>query len=315
MATEFFGGIDIGGTNIKAAVVDSTGVICEEFSIPTKADGGPEEMVPDIVELAQKLRTYSVTALGVGFPSVVTPGTGVVNYPPNLKGWGIVPLRDILERVLEMPVIVDNDANIGAYGEAAVGAGVGWPDFLYLTLGTGVGGGIISGGRIFRGVRGGAGEVGHIYVDVPLLLRERTSPRAKLEDLVGRRGIIAIAESQRMTRPSLLRTKDDIDVLDISLAADRGDEAALQTFVTAGTILGIGIAGVCNVLDMSRIVVGGGISRAHASLLESFEKALCTYSLPTVAPYVEVRRAAFLGSAGVIGAAMAARDMMDGKLD
>ncbi|MBL7998219.1 MAG: ROK family protein [Candidatus Kapabacteria bacterium] len=313
-----FAGIDIGGTNIKAGVIDAGGELLWSDSHPTDAARGKDALIEDIQSvMGRTLAAYpKLQSVGVGFPSVVHPD-GSVHHPPNLPGWGVVPLRDILQSALPVPVAIDNDANVAALAESELGAGASASHFLYVTLGTGVGGGIIINKRIYSGERGGAGEIGHIIVDAndaptaQQVSEGRAFRAGTLEELVGRPGLLAMARHMMAEYPdSLLHSYgNELDVEQISEATAAGDPCAEACFRRAGYVLGVGIAGALAMLDMRIVVVGGGISKAHPLLLDTTLATLRSRALPTIAHEVELRLAQFSTNAGIIGAALLGKGM------
>lgn len=304
-----FLGVDIGGTNIKAAIVDDAGSIVHQLSQPTEAERGKDAMLQDIRSVIENaLRDVpAIRAVGVGITGIVHPTEGCVYYPPNLPGWEVVPLADFLRSFSPVPVAIDNDANVAALAESELGAGRNFSHFLYVTLGTGVGGGIIINNRLFTGERGGAGEIGHIIIDINARRQEgqKAFQPGTLEEYIGRKGILHIASGCAERYPdSLLHSFPQVDVRQISAAAEQGDQAALECFETAGTYLGLGLVSILSVLDMRAVVVGGGISQSHPLLLETAQRTLRERSLPTIAREAQVIRAHFGNDAGVVGAAM-----------
>jgi glucokinase len=302
-----YAGIDIGGTTIKYGIVTADGEIKQQASIPTNPESGKDAMIDQLQTIVKKLAAES-ESIGVGFPSVVNPMDGCVYHPPNLPGWGIVPLVELLQSVSTVPVAIDNDANVAAYAEAALGAGKADTHFLYITLGTGVGGGIIINHRIFTGERGGAGECGHILInvdEVPFDGGEATFRTGTLEEAIGRHGLIRMAKMFAAAHEdSLLHNVEDLDVKDISDAAVRHDKAALECLKRAGTLLGLGLCSMLAMFDMRIVVVGGGVSQAHPIFLDTARNMLKTRSLATIAPEAEIRPARFGSTAGLVGAAM-----------
>jgi glucokinase len=302
-----YAGIDIGGTSIKYGIVSADGEIKQQASTPTNPESGKDAMIDQLQTIVRKLAAEA-ESIGVGFPSVVNPKDGCVYHPPNLPGWGIVPLVELLQSVSTVPVAIDNDANVAAYAEAALGAGKSDSHFLYITLGTGVGGGIIINHRIFTGERGGGGECGHILInvdEVPHDGGEISFRTGTLEEAIGRHGLIRMAKTFAAKHPdSLLHNVKELDVKDISDAAVRNDAAALACLERAGTLLGLGLCSMLAILDMRIVVVGGGVSQAHPIFLDTARKMLKTRSLPTIAPEAEIRPARFGSTAGLVGAAM-----------
>lgn len=302
-----YAGIDIGGTSIKYGVVTADGEIKQQSSTPTNPASGKDAMIDQLQNIIRKL-TVESDSIGVGFPSVVNPKDGCVYHPPNLPGWGIVPLVELLQSVATVPVAVDNDANVAAFAEATLGAGKNDTHFLYITLGTGVGGGIIVDHKLFTGERGGGGELGHVLINVDAEPKEGdvvSFRTGTLEEAVGRHGLIQMAKRIAKGYPdSLLHAVQDLDVKDISDAAVRHDAAALACLERAGTLLGLGLCSILAVLDMRIVVVGGGVSQAHPIFLDTARQMLKTRSLPTIAPESEIRPARFGSTAGLVGAAM-----------
>lgn len=309
-----FAGIDIGGTSIKFGIVSDCGDIIFQGSKPTDAVRGKDSMLDDIANVVKSFfnEHTEVKSIGVGFPSVVNPHDGCVYYPPNLPGWDVVPLLEILQSHSTVPVAIDNDANVAALAESKLGAGKNHSHFLYVTLGTGVGGGIIVNNSIFNGEFGGAGEIGHIIVDVnndptnEQLLKGRAYRAGTLEEFLGRSGIIRIAKDIADKHPtSLLHTDiENLDVEEISQAVYKEDLAAIECFKHCGKILGLGIASILAVLDMRVVVVGGGISQSHPMFLETTLQTIQQRALPTIAKSAQVKLAHFSYNAGIVGAAM-----------
>ncbi|TAE29909.1 MAG: ROK family protein [Candidatus Kapaibacterium sp.] len=302
-----YAGIDIGGTSIKYGIVSADGEIKQQASAPTNPESGKDAMIDQLQKIAKKLSSEA-ESIGVGFPSVVNPKDGCVYHPPNLPGWGIVPLVELLQSVATVPIAIDNDANVAAYAEAALGAGKNDSHFLYITLGTGVGGGIIIDHRIFTGERGGGGECGHILINVdaePVEGSQLSFRTGTLEEAIGRHGLIRMAKQIAGTHPeSLLHNVKELDVKDISDAAVRSDKAAIECLQRAGKLLGLGLCSMLAILDMRIVVVGGGISQAHPIFLDTAREMLKTRSLSTIAPEAEIRTARFGSTAGLVGAAM-----------
>lgn len=311
-----FAGIDIGGTNLKVGVLNEQYEIVYNDSRPTNAELGKDAMLQTLRSVIISLQEQFplLKSIGIGFPSVVNPNDGCVYYPPNLPGWEVVPLVQTLQEVSRVPVAVDNDANVAALAEAVLGAGKSVSHFLYVTLGTGVGGGIIVNHQLYVGERGGAGEVGHVIVDI-----DSEQPVGKpafrtgvLEELIGRIGLISMARSIASEYPdSILHSYgESLDVEHISAGIERGDEASILCFQRAGKILGLGLCTMLAILDMRVVVVGGGISKAHPILLDTARTTLRSRAIPTISQNAEIRLAEFTSNAGIIGAAMLGKQRM-----
>ena len=306
-----FAGIDIGGTNIKFGIIDQDGLILFQNSISTQPEKGPEFMIQCLHSIIDSLTLAhpGILSFGIGFPSVVHPKDGCIYYPPNLPGWGIVPLVQLLQSATTLPIAIDNDANVAALAEATLGAGKNASHFLYVTLGTGVGGGIILNHSIFTGERGGAGEIGHIIIRADDEAGDELPYRTgTLEHHIGRYGLIRMAKELAQNYPdSLLNNYNNLDVEDISHCADEGDDAAIQCMKQAGRLLGLGLATILAVLDMRVVVIGGGISQSCPIFFETTLSTLKSRALPTIAQLAEIRKAHFSHNAGLVGAAMLGR--------
>ena len=307
-----YAGIDIGGTTIKAGIVDAQGKIHFQTSQPTQAERGKAAVLGAIESLVHSLLDQfpQILAIGVGVPGIVNPQDGCVYHPPNLPGWDIVPLTSILQRLVSIPIVVDNDANAAAIGESELGAARNISDFLYVTLGTGIGGTIVTNNHCFTGVQGGAGELGHIVIDVNAIA-EPGKPDFRtgvLEEYIGRQGLLRMAQTIARQYPdSLLHAHSDLDIPHISEAIVQGDKAAQLCFERAGRYLGLGLASILVLIDTYIVIVGGGISQAHPLLLDTAQQTLRTRAFPTIAPKAEIRKAQFGNNAGIIGAAMMAK--------
>ncbi len=307
-------GIDLGGSHIKSAIVSHDGEILHHRSEPTYVEQGYEAILTSLKRIITSLTAEfpDITAVGIGVPGVVTD-SGVVRVAPNFPDWKDIPVRAYLQQHCPLPIALDNDANVAALAEAEVGAGAQVSDFLFITLGTGVGGCIISGGSIFRGERGGAGEIGHVIIHETAHAPDgKPSYRAgALEEYAGRLGIIELAKEYALQYPhSLLHSVEDLDVHHISDAVEKGDEAAIACFRRTGQLLGTALTSAMNLLDIRIVIVGGGISQAHPLLLESTLDTIRLRALPTIAEEAEIRLAHFSHTAGVIGAAMLAKKLL-----
>lgn len=284
--------------------MDPSGDVIDETSTPTNSSMGKEHLFQSMIELIERSRSaHPLSSIGIGFPAVVHPD-GTINFPPNLPGWGVVNLKRILEERFNLPVAIDNDANVAGLAEATLGAGIGRANFLYITLGTGVGGAIISDGKVYHGERGGAGELGHIYVS-------HNDSTHIVEHFVGRVGLLRLAREFAEEFPdSLLHERvssPDFDVVDVSSACELGDEAAIECFATAGTLLGYALSSALALLDLRVVIVGGGIAKAHRSFLDTTRSTVIDHSLKTISPEFQLLHAQFQERAGVVGACTLAR--------
>ncbi len=308
-------GVDVGGTNVRAAVVAADGSVVADARAPRPADWGAA--VATIADLVRRLRKDdpAAAAVGVGAAGLVD-ADGTLRYAPNIAGVVGAPIRADLSALLEVPVVVDNDANAAAWGEAVHGAARGARHVLMITLGTGIGGGIIAGGRVYEGAHGFAGEVGHFQVD-------RHGPRCACGDFghwetrasgraLGRMGRERAAGGRF---PGIVeRSGGDpgsITGMLISDAALDGDPDALDLVRDYAAEVAVGFAGLANILDPERIVVSGGLVRLGEVLFGPLRDAFARHlEASELRPRIEVVPAELGEWAGVIGAAAMARELV-----
>lgn len=303
-------GIDIGGTSIKFGVVDDGGSIIEQMSLPTDVEAGPARVLDRVAEGAQILTgRHAIAAIGLGVPGVIND-RGQISYPPNFPGWGVVSVAEELRHRLgtDLPIAVENDANVAALAEAQIGSGRHYPNFLFITLGTGVGGCIIHNGEIWRGADGGAGEVGHISVDVngPLC---NCGSRGCVEAYLGLHYMTANAAVQleRHADSQLHGMIAEGRALEPKLldeAARNGDVFARAFLAEMGRILGAALASALNLCGMNLVIVGGGMSRAEEFLLAPALASIKRRALKSIAAHANLRPATLYNDAGVVGAAL-----------
>ncbi|HVO76650.1 MAG TPA: ROK family protein, partial [Candidatus Bathyarchaeia archaeon] len=261
--------VDIGGTDIKLGIVTEAGEIRESGKIPTEPAAGPEAAASRVRRWLAGVASGAgrVVAAGVDCAGLIDGERGFLHASPNMPGWKDVPLASIFAGELACPVVVENDANAAAYGEWARGAGRGMRDFVCLTLGTGVGGGIVVNGGLYRGASGFAGEIGHtvIVVDGPPCA---CGKRGCLEAFIGARAIVERAlgmlHAAGGTRPGW---GPGLTVEEISGAASSGDAVAVAALAETGRYLGVALANVVHVLAPEAIAIGGGVSGAGDFIL------------------------------------------------
>jgi glucokinase len=255
-----------------------------------------------------ELRTDDVVGIGVGAAGMVDAESGELRYAPNLP-WRELPLRDRLMESTALPCIVDNDGNAAAWGEYRFGAGRGWPDMVLVTVGTGIGGGIVSGGRVFHGAHGFAAEIGHIIVEPggPLC---GCGNRGCWEQVASGRAIDRLGREAGRDHPDALFVElsggdpDAVSGPHVTEAARRGDDIAREILAEVGRRLGEGIAGLVNILDPSVVVVGGGAIAAGEFLLEPARRGfLDAVEAPAHRPETPIIAGGLGNAAGGIGAA------------
>ena len=301
-------GIDLGGTFIKAALFDLQGALLEKTKLPTQAEAGPGTVV-DRMALAgtsllqeANLTTGDLLGIGIGVPGNHDFTTGTVLFSPNLD-WRHVPVKTMLESKLPVEVYLDNDANAAALGELWQGAGQGAQHMVMITVGTGVGGGLILGGRLYRGATGSAGEIGHT-----ILLeggpRCNCGIQGHLEALTSAPWMVKrVREALAQGQESSLTNVVNIEAKDIFKAAGEGDALAQKMVAETAKYLGMGLANLVNILNPELIVIGGGVSKAGSLLLEPIREKIKELALEVPASSVQVVRARLGNDAGSYGAA------------
>ena len=295
-----FLGIDVGGTNIKYGVVAEDATIVEKKSIATKAFEGRDAVIKRIVEIIKNVAPGTVApgTVGICVPGIVDPKTRHILSPPNLPGWDDVALADIVREATGVNVVVENDANAAALAELHYGAGRGMSDFVYVTLGTGIGGGVIANGALYVGPHGEAGEIGHIIIDhrAAPLSGAKTFRTGVLEELAGNAGLVRrfLAHSGRT---------DITDVEAIAKLAAQGNEDASVILEETGTLIGLGICTAMATLGMRNAIIGGGMANSDL-IINAARKTVAERALPTIARHSKVVRAQYLDDAGLVGAAM-----------
>jgi glucokinase len=314
MSSRVIVGVDLGGTNVKTAMVSWDKQVLAKDSRPTNAEGGPEAVMDAIESSVRDLLAQSdlapeqVMAVGIGAPGPMDWRSGVVFSPPNLPGWKNVPLAEIMRTRLGVPCYVENDANVACYGEFWLGAGQGTQNMALLTLGTGVGGGVVVFGMLLRGEDGTAAELGH------LKMQRDGRPcgcgsRGCLEAYGSVTGMVRTAiEGLSAGRKSVLRDQcgDSFGGLTgkmISDAAAQGDEFALWVVEETATWLGLGISSIINYQNPEKVVLCGGMIAAGDMLLNPIRKVAFENSFEVPARRCEIVLAGLGSDSGVLGAA------------
>ncbi len=332
-AVPFVIGVDLGGTQIRAAVIHESTLISRANRM-TPASEGPDAVIADISQTVHEalesaeISMKDIKGIGVSTPGPLNPKTGVVFTAPNLEGWTDVPLRDKLQAIFpDLPVYIGHDATLAGFGEWMYGAGKGSSNMIYMTVSTGIGGGIISNKLIVDGAVGTAGEIGHMYVDMnPNAPVCGSGHHGCLEALasgtaIGReaserytagtaRAIAQVyyeltgehpAEEQRIPDPGeplALRARD------VAEAAKRGDTEAIEILQAAGRVIGFGIVNLLHTLNPDRIVLGGGVAMGSGELLTNPIQAVIEENAFRIAAQeVELTFASLGGDNGLIGAA------------
>jgi glucokinase len=268
-------GVDLGGTNLRIAAVDETGRLLEKVTTGTQVKLGRDAVISEIAAAIQSVSSkFSASAeligVGIGVPGIIDKRTGLLRESPNLPGWEDYPVRDEIEKRLKTTVLLENDANAAALGEAWLGAAKGTPNMCMITLGTGVGGGIVLEDRVWHGMSGMAGEVGHVTVD-PEGPKCNCGNHGCAERFASATAIVRMAREAIATgkAPALARIAGSPDVefsaKTIQNLALQGDGTAQAIFDKVGWALGILLADLVNVLNLDMYVIGGGVSAAWSS--------------------------------------------------
>ena len=307
-------GIDMGATHLGLVVTDYSAHVLEEIEHPFSVTDGPKNCLNQIdryvIELLKrlKLEISNISAIGMDVPGPVVAEAGMVSSPPIMPGWDGYPIQTYLEELWHVPVSLGNDAELGALGEWAYGAGRGENNLAYIKVGTGVGAGLLLDGRIYRGATGTAGEIGHVTIQEngPLCT---CGNYGCLEAMAGGQAIARKAreaiEKGRRTQLSSIEAKKILAV-DVAQAAQRGDLVAQQIITEAGTYLGIAIASLINVFNPSMVVIGGGVSQLGDLLLEPIRKTVVQRSLHSAAKVVRITSAVLGRRASSMGAVVQA---------
>ena len=307
-------GLDIGGTNLKVGIMNDKNELVQQIHQSTNAAKGLDYLL----NLIKRVINTSITkfpmikAIGVGIPGVVQPD-GTVRFSPNLPEWVDVPFGKFLGNVFSLPIIVDNDANTAAYAEMLIGSGKDLNNFIYVTLGTGVGGSIVLDRKIYRGETNGAGEFGYIIIDniEPTVAPDKAYRIGTVESALGKNNVTEFSKRYIKSFPnSQMHKFEKPDPYFISQAVTDGDEAAISIFKIMGRNLGIGLVSAMNLLDIRVAIIGGGLSLADPFFLEYTEKFVKERALPHIAANARVIRAEFTKDAGVIGAALLAKSLV-----
>jgi glucokinase len=303
-------GVDLGGTSIKLGIVTNTGNLIKKITVRTEAEKGPKKVIGNIVsginELTHKSK-YNITGIGIGCPGVVTPGKGIVENPPNLPGWDKVNIKKIIFQEFKKRVFVDNDANAAAIGELTFGNGKNYKSFIMITLGTGVGGGIVINKKIYHGDFGAAGEIGHISIDY-------NGPKCNcgsygcIEAYAGNHYLKERIRTELKKHPESKIWKlinndlSQVSPRNVQLAAETGDAFAKSVIDELGVHLGSAFASLCNVLDISVFIIGGGIAGFGKPLFDSIKKTISKRVMAPIRPRVRILPAKLKNDAGIKGA-------------
>mgnify|MGYP006275562589 CR=1 FL=1 len=304
-------GIDLGGTNIKVALVDKEKGFIKKDSIPTHADLGKDHVfdriamaVSDILEGVDE----EPVGIGMGLPGMVSMDRKTVKNPPNLPGWKVVNVSEEVTQRTGIECIIENDANVAAYGSANFGVGKEFDSLIMVTLGTGVGGGIIFDKKIYRGTTGMAAELGHVIIDYhgPL---SNSNTRGGIEAYLGQRFLSRYAADKiRQDTDNTLYQKfhrdfEKLEPVDLHRAAKEGNELAIEILRKAGEKLGFAIVNYIHILDIRKIIVSGGVAKAGDFILAPAKETATMLLMPPFREGFEILVESLGNDAALLGAA------------
>ena len=301
-------GVDLGGTSVKLGLFTVTGELLDKWEIVTRTDNGGEDILPDIAaslkaKMAEKnISVGEVKGVGLGVPGAVLEDR-YVKPCVNLNGWG-GDVAGQLSDLCGFPVKAANDANVAALGEMWKGGGQGYENVVFVTLGTGVGGGIVLNGKLMSGVHGAAGEIGHLKVRAYEMDACGCGKHGCLEQYASATGIVREANRRLigLSTPSALRELEKVTAKDVFDCAKAGDALALDVVKLFGDMLGRALANVSCVCDPDVFVIGGGVSAAGQIILDAVQEAFIRYAFPA-AEETRFELATLGNDAGICGAA------------
>lgn len=300
--------LDLGGTNFRLALANDKGELLKRYSAPVKPDN-PEQTIDEIKQaisdMLSGINRATLRGMGAAIAGLVTQDTGVLLTSPNLLAWYNTPIKAILEKELRLPVFVSNDATLAALGEYKFGAGVGCHDLIYITVSTGIGGGVIVGGKLLLGTRGFAAEVGHMTIDI-------NGPRCNcgnvgcLEMLasgtaIARMAVERLSRGEKSTIAELVAgdlSKVTAEV--VEKAARNGDSVAKDVMNTAGTNLGVGVVNLIHIFNPELIIIGGGVSKAGDLIFEPVRRVIAQRVMRDIS--VRITTPALGDNPGLLGA-------------
>ncbi len=305
--------VDLGGTHLRAALVDSTGRIHAQVKQHTPKDDSPDVVVEALASVAGEWRRDNpgrIVSASVMVPGAVDRAQAVVLSAPNLPSLINFGLKEVLQKRLGWPVFLENDANAAATGEMWLGAARGCRDVVSVTLGTGVGGGIVLGGKVWRGAHGAAGEIGHTTVDPFSDLKCKCGNTGCLELFASATAIVRMARESLSQFPQATLSAENLTAEKVYDAGRQGDELALSVFRRAGKYLGIGLANLTSLIDPEIIVINGGVVNGWDLFAADMYQEVEARGFQATAKQVKIARAECGDNAGLLGAARLAFDEM-----
>lgn len=304
-------GIDIGGTNLRGALVDSEGNIHKRIEILSEADKGIDKLIDNLANfIADISKGENVTNIGVGIPGIIDSKDGIITEAPNITNVDNYPLRSVLEEKLgtDLNIVIENDANSAAVGEWWIGASKDVNSMIMLTMGTGVGGGIVLDDKLWTGADGMAGEIGHItiYPDGALCNCGNYGCLESYASATAIRRMVKEGLEDMGLNTVLRQTTKNVEIEDIpkvvAEAANTRDEFSLNIWKQVGTALGIGIASLVNLLNIEMVVIGGGVSNAWDLFIDITSEEAHKRAFRAPMERVKIKRGLLVDDAGILGA-------------
>jgi glucokinase len=314
--------LDIGGTKLAAGVVDGSGRIHSFVVAPSDADRGPQQGLERLFELGWRAIAESgvewaaIQAVGIGAGGPLDARRGVLLAPPHLPGWRDVPVTELAERAYGRSAFLENDATAAAAGEHRYGAGVGTRHMVYLTISTGVGGGVILDGRLYRGAMGNGGELGHVTVDCDGRPCRGCGRTGCLEAYVSGTSIAERArEALAVTEePSILAAADEVTAAHVAAAAKAGDPLGRGVWDETLDALACGLTSIVNLFEPELVVLGGGVMRAGEQLLGPVRESVRANAMGPAGQGARIVQASLGDRVGVVGAAAIVYDRITSGL-
>lgn len=319
---KFIIGIDLGGTNIKAAVFNLDLQLMVEVRGPTQANKGPVHVINNINQIIEEMleslniTDESIYCMGLGIPGLLDPKQGISFFSPNFPGWENIHVVNELNKRFTFPIFIDNDVRVNLYGEWRFGAGLNIKNLILITLGTGLGSGIVVDGNVLYGATSSAGEIGHMN-----MYRQGRPCKCGSSGCLGRyvsaSGMVnTFIEKLKEGRKSIVEEWINHDINNIqarmvSEAYDLNDDLSIEVMHETGQILGFGLANVINLFNPEIIIVGGGMSYAGDRLLNTVRETIRDHSLKISSQVCKVVQAKLGDCAGMIGAATYAKDRLE----
>jgi glucokinase len=309
MATKFIIAVDLGGTNLKVALLDLKYKIKDREVLSTQRLTKKERLISAVIDSVNRilknnsLNNADILGVGLGLPGPIDSEQGIVHFFPNIPGWKEVNLKHIIEKRLKLAAFLDNDAKMMSLAEYKLGAAQNYKHVICLTLGTGVGGGIIIEGKLYRGASNASGEIGHIPIN----------EKGPMCNCGGKACLEAYIGNNRIKIEAKKVFKRDISLEELSRLAKRKNSQALSIWLEVGRRLGLALSGVVNLLNPDCIVIGGGVANAGKVLFDQVRKVVLKQAMSVQARGVKIVRAKLGNDAGLIGAAIFVKENIEKK--